>query len=350
VVTSRADRLAQALVPALFGLVVVACLAPRPADETAEAGGVGASEPLADGATSGTPTGATDASTLTGYDGGAAAGMDAGGHADATIAIDASATDGSTKDGSPIASSDAGFDRCKGLPGPPMVVARGIASLSGPSLSYCIDSTEVTQAQYAQFLAAKPSLGGQPATCGGNTSYAVDPKCVVPYTPTTTGNYPVVCVNWCDAYMYCLWAGKRLCGRIGGGPNEFTAYTNGTLSQWYAACGEGAGDGGPGRYPYGFLYDAGACNGADKGVNIALPVGSLATCEGSFPGLFDMSGNVEEFEDCCSTTADASISQCRVRGGSYTDPGENFVRCDWNSYFLDVVSDDEVTGFRCCKD
>ena len=48
--------------------------------------------------------------------------------------------------------------------------------------------------------------------------------------------FPVVGVNWCQAYGFCKSAGKRLCGRIGGGANAFTDYASAAASQWYNAC------------------------------------------------------------------------------------------------------------------
>jgi formylglycine-generating enzyme len=98
----------------------------------------------------------------------------------------------------------------EGLPGPTLV---GIPAPTGP---YCIDSTEVTVEQYQKFVATQPSLAGQPASCAFNTSVgeAGDPD-------TKTARKPML-VNWCNAWLYCAWAGKRLCGRIvDGGPVDY---------------------------------------------------------------------------------------------------------------------------------
>ena len=55
-------------------------------------------------------------------------------------------------------------------------------------------------------------------------------------------------------------------------------------------------------------------------VDATVPVGSLAGCQGGFPGVFDMSGNAAEWEDSCGrAAADASTAKdpCILRGGSY---------------------------------
>jgi formylglycine-generating enzyme required for sulfatase activity len=195
----------------------------------------------------------------------------------------------------------------------------------------------VTQTQYEAFLQANVSLAGQPSVCSGNTTYAPGSGCVTPYSPTS--NLPVVCVNWCDAYAYCLWAGKRLCGKIGGGPNPYNSYADATSSQWYAACSNG-GDG-QHAYPYGPTYNAATCDGADKGLGATVVSGSLS-CEGAFPGLYDMSGNVFEHEDSTSGTL------MRARGGGFTSSAANLL-CGAPNY-NGPTNYNEYTGFRCCKD
>jgi hypothetical protein len=47
-------------------------------------------------------------------------------------------------------------------------------------------------------------------------------------------------------------------------------------------------------------------------------VGNPATCQGGVPGLFDMSGNAQEWENACgNTAADAGDDTCHLRGGTF---------------------------------
>ena len=67
--------------------------------------------------------------------------------------------------------------------------------------AYYIDKYEVTNAQYAQCVAA-----GACASAGSNSSYTRPSY----YDNPTYANYPVIYVTWNHATNYCTWAGKRL--------------------------------------------------------------------------------------------------------------------------------------------
>jgi formylglycine-generating enzyme required for sulfatase activity len=208
--------------------------------------------------------------------------------------------------------------------------------------AYCIDSTEVTVDDYIAFLSAKVGdTSGQPPECAAwNTSFTPQGW------PQSPGDVPVVGVNWCDAYMYCAWAGKRLCGGPDGGAASSGGWADPAQSEWFKACsrnGDGLHD-----YPYGNVYDAAACNGVDRDAGKPLP--SFATCQGGFPGVFDLSGNVFEWENACNPGGDASdhaIDFCNTRGGSFrTDIAG--LRCDDGLQYTRESAPDEV-GIRCCS-
>jgi hypothetical protein len=216
--------------------------------------------------------------------------------------------------------------------------------------AFSIDATEVTRSQYAAFLAAKGNdTAGQPSFCSWNTSYV--PTQDWPAQPGTLAR-PVAYVDWCDARAYCTWMGKRLCGRIGGGsataPDEYDRYNSYTASEWHAACTAD----GERIFPYSYAFIAGRCRfAADSTVDVA----SLTTCEGGYPGIFDLTGNLSEWEDRCMA-ATGPTDFCRLRGGSYrtdvyrdgVEPG-TFTRCDYNLGNPRNLTSD-IFGIRCCQD
>ena len=218
---------------------------------------------------------------------------------------------------SPTTFCCADADPCPSGGGPSMVK---IPDLAGGT--YCIDSTEVTRAQYAAFLATNPPSSGQPPECSWNTD--LEPE---NWNPSTADDRPVGGVDWCDAVAFCAWAGKRLCGKIGGGPVDMSSDDDASQNEWFNACSKGDTQ----TYAYGSKYTSGACGGSNDGVK------SHECCVGGFPGVYGLSGGVEEWEDSCEASVDEN-DDCLTRGPA---------GCG-NS---DPESRDQTAsniGFRCC--
>jgi len=219
----------------------------------------------------------------------------------------------------------------------PTCEGEGQCVVRGPTMisvggSFFIDATEVTVAQYGLFLAAKGSdVSGQREVCSWNQSYYEGPGVMNP------SEYPMTSIDWCDAAAYCAWAGKHLCGRIGGGPIAFADIFVAEQSQWFVACGGG------GFHP----NDNPVCNSSDGFRDIA-PVATYPGCEGYFPGIFDMEGNVREWIDACDGNTGAS-DVCYVLGGSTLDAKSycDEVGVDAQDPWLRSTTTG-YDGFRCC--
>lgn len=238
---------------------------------------------------------------------------------------------------------------------PPLMV---IAPVSGGG-SYCIDAYEVTKLEYDVFLGANPVLPSLPPACAGNN---YRPSSDWPYTE---GRVPVNYVDWCDAYAYCAYSGKHLCGRIGGGSNPPDAWADELQSEWFNACtGQGVNE-----YPYGHSYSD-ICVGGDPAEPFYIrvlppmpPFFPAATCEGGVSDLFNMSGNVAEWEDSCEPVVvrpgEPPVESCRIRGGSRASAiptptdgnagNDRELQCDVDAPLKPRRDNtDPNVGFRCC--
>ena len=301
-------------------------------------------------ATGGGDTGGTEAGGKGGAGGSA---NDTGGSSGTAGSVNAGAGGSSGTGGSAGvggAGGSSGAESCPlGLPGPALI------EVPAPDGGFfCIDRTEVTNAQYAAFLDDAPSASEQDAVCDWNPNFGpeVSNECdPMPYDPDARPNNPMTCVDWCDARAFCQWAGKELCGAIDGGENPSSDFDDPVKSAWYRGCSAG----GTKALPYGDGYDGTACVGLDYGVVRAVNVASVAQCQGGYDGLWDMSGNVSEWEDSCDGSSGPS-GRCVHRGGSWLTPGEAQLYCNSslpsdttpNPVLTRRDSHDEHIGFRCC--
>lgn len=252
---------------------------------------------------------------------------------------------------------------CKGKAGAQMVL------LSAPGGSaYCIDTIEVTQAQYAQFLKSSTATpGSEHPRCADNRSYEPNVGPSYPYeprdcdlslwTPDATPEKPVVCVDWCDAVAYCQWAGKHLCGKVGGGDLAIDQADDPTSSEWFNACSSG----GTFAYPYGDKYEPQTCLGADRTnqshagdpVSAVGPASEHRACVGKAGGnasIVDLSGSVEEWTDECTwyATSEGGGWLCALRGGDYLSDADGLA-CKLTSR-RNIGATSAHFGFRCCSE
>ncbi len=182
---------------------------------------------------------------------------------------------------------------------------------------FFMDRTEVTNAQYAEFLKA--------------TNHRSPPDWKDGKYPPGTEKFPVVNVSWQDANDYAAWAGKRL-------PTE---------AEWEFAARAKDGR----HYPWGSNWDATKANTSESNLNHPVEVGSYASAANPL-GLLDMVGNVWEwtagevmsYKDSSIALAPGKV----IRGGAFYAPKERA-----STTFRGFAPPDKQAtgiGFRCLKE
>jgi formylglycine-generating enzyme required for sulfatase activity len=263
---------------------------------------------------------------------------------------------------------------------------------------YCVDETEVTHSQYRafvhavnaapttyeQYLPRPPADSQAVARCNyrfhqaGGLDAAPENRFWLPacegYPPydlddPSSDEHPVVCVEWCNAYAYCAWAGKRLCAAQGGQGVEIAVDASVPPptgdDEWTVACrGENPGD----LYPYGGTsYQQNLCYDGNNFVKktedscyvkpwvCTRTAADLPSCK-SPSGAIAMSGNVWEWEHACAPGCDELDPPrlpgcCRTRGGGYTAVDGAQMQClsMWDKGFPSYARNPDL-GFRCCAD
>jgi formylglycine-generating enzyme required for sulfatase activity len=206
----------------------------------------------------------------------------------------------------------------------------------------CIAAYEVTRGQYLQWLNSVTDPPPNVPPCTWKTDHVPQ---LASWPPATEElDLPVAGVDWCDAQAYCLARNRRLCGRITpvGTAVPTSSFADYYESEWYNACTER----GAHTYPYGNAYEAFTCNGNDAGYGEPWTVGYGGACQ-TWNGVYDLSGNVWEWENSCSGSS-GETDNCRVRGGAWNG-AEALMHCA-----ADLLQQRQARspalGIRCCAD
>ncbi|MCA1562193.1 MAG: SUMF1/EgtB/PvdO family nonheme iron enzyme [Acidobacteria bacterium] len=206
--------------------------------------------------------------------------------------------------------------------------------------AFLIDRNEVTNAEFARFIAAggyrNPTYWTEPITIDGATaSWDVAMHRFVDRTgtpgprfwsaggfPEGEAHHPVVGVSWFEAAAFAKWAGKEL-------PSS---------AQWWRAA---LADGG-GVFPWGRDVRT-AEQRANFGLVGTRPVGAQLAGLSPF-GCFDLAGNVREWLRDTQPGTTRKI----VVGGSWQDPVYMFELSHAESFDRGFAN--EAIGFRCVRD
>lgn len=216
---------------------------------------------------------------------------------------------------------------------------------------YCIDSTEVTQQQYAAFLSdgpPDPAAQGRETCRAANPSFApapdgdsTQPGCPEgTFDPKAHPDSPMPCVDFCDALAFCEWSGKQLCGSVTGGPIGLDEPRSNDA--WYLACSQG----GRTKFSVGDTVSPEQCKVGQEQIG-QLP-SATGSCRGESPpwsDVLDLTGSLSEWQDACDDRG-----MCRLRGGSVATLDPEGMECagDFVAPIGHHTGSSRAAGIRCC--
>jgi formylglycine-generating enzyme required for sulfatase activity len=243
---------------------------------------------------------------------------------------------------------------------------------SGGFPAFCVDATEVSVGQYREFYEGNVfplPASIFPVQCDwkANEKSAFRPlgHGAAPgsedyiwghYENKTEEDRPVFGVDWCDAAIFCGWAGKRLCGSDDADDRhiEPSGPEWRRSGEWFRACGGPNGT----LFGYGTTPIEGYCNDNYGPANGSPPpfnttdVTEPPTCVATWPDglVYNMNGNVQEHEDNCDESgATFAEDKCFPRGGALPFQEQDMF-CEFAKVDSPPTRDTkpEYTGFRCC--
>ncbi len=223
----------------------------------------------------------------------------------------------------------------------------------GPTLVWvegvCVDRTEVSSAQFDEFA---NDIGYQPPAGLSYGSCVTNPALRHQRVSGDAPALPARGVTHCGAKAYCHWAGKHLCGAIGGGVTSPSTTSSPLVDEWTRGCMGGTA---PRSYPYGggTMSQPRVCNDdqyftapmscKDSGACAPEPVDAPTSCKNT-QGVVRMLGNAFEWSDACDEGA--SPPTCELRGGGFAE-----FHSDVSCYLARPQPFGESNpdiGFRCC--